>query len=385
MNKNILMTIKKELRATLREKKSLLIMIATPLIIPIFIVLLSFVYEGMIIEDNKEEVFYNVGINYKLNDIEKEILKSTKLKIENYKSKEDLEEAYKEDKIVAYVVFDNKKYQIYSNNMNEDSSIATSTITMYLDTYNKILANNYLNEINADSTRVYNNVEYSFNTLKGANTLSNQLLTTSFMLAMMFITLTAIYTSTDSTAGEKERGTLETLLTFPIKSDELITGKYIAVSISCFMTSILNIILIIISMLFVKDMFEIYKDTIFNINIISISIVLSIMFLYSLFISGLTIAIASLSKTFKEAQSALTPTSFLTMIPMFLDMFGITMTPILSLIPVLNHMFLIKDVFLGNINYINILVMFISTLIFTYLLLRHISKQYKSEKILFSI
>lgn len=43
---------------------------------------------------------------------------------------------------------------------------------------------------------------------------------------IMAITLSSIYASTDSTAGEKERGTLETILTFPIARKELILGKY---------------------------------------------------------------------------------------------------------------------------------------------------------------
>ena len=42
---------------------------------------------------------------------------------------------------------------------------------------------------------------------------------------IMAITLSCIYTSTDSTAGEKERGTLETILTFPVDRKELILGK----------------------------------------------------------------------------------------------------------------------------------------------------------------
>ena len=49
---------------------------------------------------------------------------------------------------------------------------------------------------------------------------------------IMAITLSCIYTSTDTTAGEKERGTLETILTFPISRKELIFGKYLAISIS---------------------------------------------------------------------------------------------------------------------------------------------------------
>ena len=48
----------------------------------------------------------------------------------------------------------------------------------------------------------------------------------AFLFIMMAITVSATYPATDTTAGERERGTLETLLTFPIKSKDIIVGKF---------------------------------------------------------------------------------------------------------------------------------------------------------------
>jgi sodium transport system permease protein len=106
---------------------------------------------------------------------------------------------------------------------------------------------------------------------------------------------------------------------------------------------------------------------------------------YSLFISGLCIAIASFSKTYKEAQSALTPLSMLVMVPMFLNVLGIDMNPVLSLIPIVNHTLLINDIFCDNINILNISIMFISTIVYVIIIIKFITHLYKSEKILFSI
>ena len=70
----------------------------------------------------------------------------------------------------------------------------------------------------------------------------------------------------------------------------------------------------------------------------SIVFALVIIIAYSFFISGLCIAIASTSKTFKEAQSALTPLTFISLFPgMIAFMIGITTTPILSIVPFLNY------------------------------------------------
>ena len=59
---NIKITIKKELRSVIRDKKSLLMMALTPLFIPILVILMSYMYETLT-SDNKQTK-YQVGVNY---------------------------------------------------------------------------------------------------------------------------------------------------------------------------------------------------------------------------------------------------------------------------------------------------------------------------------
>lgn len=386
MNKNIITTIKKELRATLRDKKSLLMMLLTPFMIPLFIFMFSFIYDTLLNDVSKP--IYNIGINYKLNDTEKEIVNNLEFETKYYKNDSDLKEAYKNNNIIAYIIKDDNNYTVYSNNSSEDGASSTSLIMTYLDTYNIYLGQSYLSGINADMDKVYNNITYKTEELTGSNDFVNQIITTGFIFAIMAITLTAIYSATDSTAGEKEKGTLETFLTFPIRSEELIMGKYLSITFSCFITSIISTILAVVSLIISKDMFTIFDKAIMNFNFTTIAIGLLIMLAFSLFISGLCIAIASLSKTYKEAQSALTPISLLTMIPMFLDILKINLTPVLSMVPMINHTMLLKTVFcgtLGSSDIINILIMFVSTIVYSFIIIKLISRQYKSEKVLFSI
>ena len=118
-----------------------------------------------------------------------------------------------------------------------------------------------------------------------------------------------------------------------------------------------------------------------------ISILLSVIIIiaYSFFISGLCIAIASSSKTFKEAQSALTPLTFISLFPgMIAFMIGVTGTPRLSIIPFINYVVVFTDTSAGNVDWLNIALMVISTIIYISIVLTYIIKQYKSEKILFS-
>lgn len=381
---NVFITIKKELRTILRDKKSLMMMLITPIMIPLFIFIFSYVYDKLM-NTNENEKYY-VGINYNLNDIEKNLI-SENLEIKYYENKDDMQKAYKTNKIDAYVIKTNENYDIYANDKTKNSSIASNYFANFLSNYNDYIAQNYLSEIGADFNKVYKNITYNYVNLSGSDDLINTIVTMGFIFAVMAISLTAIYTATDIIASEKERGTLETILTFPIKNEELIIGKYLSIVISCLITSIISMVLTVVSFKIASKMFDIYKEATLNFNFSTITMGIIIMFTFSIFVSGLCIFIASKTKTYKEAQSSLTPVSLFTMIPMILDTLGIKMNLTLSLIPIVNHATFLKMIFCQTIEKNDImymLVMFISTIIYSVILIILISKDYKTEKVLFS-
>lgn len=380
--KNIRITIMKELRAIMRDKKSLLMMALTPFFIPLFVILMSYIYDFMMAE---VENIYNVGVNYVLSEVEMEIANQNSLGIVHYNNIIELEEAYDNGEILAYIVREDNNYTIYNNSQSEDGSYAQMYITSYLDSYNNYLGQLYLLDNKISPNLVYNNISYDVVELDGDSMMANQVVNMAIVFTIMAMTLTAIYSATDLTAGEKERGTLETLLTYPIKSSELILGKFLAIVISTVITLVISIVLCVLSLLFVKYNFAILENITMNINIFTIILMFVILFTYSFFISGLCIAIASQAKSFKEAQSSLTPVSLVICIPMFLEMLEVKLSGYLVFVPILNHNFVLNDIFAGNIDIINIMIIVISSIIYSLLLIWIIIRQYKSEKILFGI
>lgn len=380
-NSNIFITIKKELRATVRDKKSLLMMILVPMFIPIFVFLFSYMYDVMLNEEDED--VYNLGVNYELNEVEEKLVETLNLVIFYYET-DELQSAYEKGTISAYLILEDGNYKLYYNGMDTNSNYTGIYTKAYLDNYNNYLGQLYLVEEGINPESVFSIITYSEEQLVGNSDLINQIILMAFVFAIMAITLTAIYSATDSTAGEKERGTLETLLTFPIKSNHLIIGKYLASVTACIITAIIGIILLLVSLGIARGMFSIYDEVVFNFSSTTIILAFIILVGHGLFISGASIAIASFSKTYKEAQSALTPLSLASIIPMFINILGIEMTPLLSAIPIINHTLLLNDIFNGNINYLNIVIMFVSTIVCVIFVINYIVRQYKSEKILFS-
>ena len=384
MNNKTISILKKELREVFRDKKSLSMMLLIPIMIPFIIIGIGYLFDSEL--DKSINEYNKIGFTYELSDAEEKLTEI--LEISPYiGTEEEIKEMYAENKIYAYIDKDNNKYIINYNKDNPEETAAIMYAENYLNQYKQYLQNNYLIENNINSQEFFNIIEIEHNNTgeEKSNFYANYITTYAFIFVIMAITISATYPATDATAGEKERGTLETLLTFPVSNKNIIIGKYLSVSLSSATTGILGFILSIFSLLYLQNNVSIYKDLNLLPSLPCILITILIIISYSLLISGLCISIASLSKTFKEAQSALTPITFIGVFPgMISFMAELKTTNLIAMIPFLNYVQIFNDVSKSNINITHILLMFISTIILIGIIFIYIIKQYSSEKILFN-
>lgn len=380
MNKTLLI-LKKELREVFRDKKSLAMMLIIPVLIPLIIIGMSALFES---ETSTDVNTYNkIGFNYELSDIELEILDSLEIDY-SINDTDALEEKFNKQEINSYIIKENNHYVINYDSANIESSGSASLAESFLETYKSVLEENYLSNNNVDILEFNNLLTYEEKTQEQQNYFANYIVNYAFLFILMAITVSATYPATDATAGEKERGTLETLLTFPIKSKDIIIGKLLSVTLSSIITGVLGLILSVLAILYVGNTYDIYSGTeLLNAPIIIYALIIIIA--YSIMISGLCIAIASMSKSFKEAQSALTPLTFIAFFPgMIVFMIDISNNAILSLIPFINFSMIFTDVTNNNLNILYLILMFISTIVIITIVITYIIRQYKSEKILFN-
>lgn len=381
MKNNLFNILKKEIREVFRDKKSLAMMLIIPIFIPLLVIGMSGLFESQMNKDVEE--YNKIGFAYQMTDEEKSI--ADQMNIDAViESEEELVKKYDNGEIDLYVTKDENKYIINSDG-SDNSSYSTALVESYFNVYKEYLQQTYLTENNIDANKVLDIITVEENVIEQDNFFADYIKNYAFLFIIMAITVSATYPATDTTAGERERGTLETLLTFPIKSKDIIIGKFLGVTMSSVVTGIISLVLAIISLAFTQNMFTIYEGVDIMYSPISIIFAVLVIIAYSFFISGLCIAIASTSKTFKEAQSALTPLTFISLFPgMIAFMIGVTTTPILSIVPFLNFTLIFTDINNGNINILNILLMIISTIIYISVVLVYIIKQYKSEKVLFA-
>ena len=96
------------------------------------------------------------------------------------------------------------------------------------------------------------------------NIMSNMIFSLVISYITMIVVMVCVVVVSDATSGEKERGTLETILTFPIRSSELVIGKYLATSILSFVGGFIAYFLAIPSFLVGKEIFTSYEEVSFS-------------------------------------------------------------------------------------------------------------------------
>lgn len=381
MKSNLGNILKKEMRELFRDRKSLAMMLIIPVFIPLIIIGMSALFESQI---NKGVEEYNrIGFGYELSQVEREL--ASQMEIEAVQgSPEQLASDYENGEIDLYITKEGNTYTINSDG-SDTASYATGLAERYLEVYRQHLQQEYLAAEGVDPEAVFDILTVEENVIEGDNYFAGYIKNYAFLFIIMAITVSATYPATDTTAGERERGTLETLLTFPVKSRDIIVGKFMGVTVSAAVTGLVSLVLAIIFLIIAKRMFSIYEGVDIMFSPVSIILAIFVILAYSMFISGLCIAVAGRSKTFKEAQSALTPLIFISFFPgMIAFMMGVTGSPLLSIVPFLNFVVVFTDVNNGSVELLDILLMLVSTVAYIAAVLTYVIKQYKSEKVLFA-
>lgn len=383
--KNVYITIKKEMRSIFRDKRTLMMILGFPLIIAVFIFLYGTMESIMV---GTEDTKYNIGINYHTNSVEENFMKELNLVPKYYKTKKQLEQAYQNNEIDSYVIYDNikNKYTIYLDDSDAIETTVASTISGYLDMYNTYLGDIELYKNNIYPEEIYNNFQVETKNVNGAETSDSALLLKmimglAFSYIIVSISLATINMATTAIATEKEHGTLETILTLPITTTELLLGKYLANVFIGLISSIVGFFITITSITISANFYDIYKDFSISPSVIILGIITCIV--ASMVIAGLAITVTSSAKSYKEAQAAGQALELFSMIPMFVQMLNVKSTIVFYLIPILSHSTILMDLYSGNINYLNLLITIITSVIYALIIFIFLVKKFKSEKVLF--
>lgn len=391
-----LIVFKKELSDILRDKKSVISAILIPLVLfPVLSFVMGFAF--------------NNAMNSVSEDMKISIVSKGDSAIEKYiKSQENIniietddpEEAVKKGDIyLALEIPENfdgaiakdqsSKITMIFDNSSSDSQNVKSAISLLIEQYSKTIVTERLASRNIDEALLNPVVIDEKSSTAEDEGMAKILVGMMLPLMLMIYAVSGpLAAATDLGAGEKERGTLEPLLTTKANRTSILWGKLLAITVMGVITASASLIGMLIAMNMKNGMFTMGSESgVANVAIEpqAIMIIGILLVLTTMAFGALELAISIFARSFKEAQTYNSPLIILAMIPTYLTymMDAKNIDFIYLNIPIANGACVMKEVLSGIYNPLHIGVTFAWTGVYIVLAIVAARVMFNKESVVF--
>lgn len=266
--------------------------------------------------------------------------------------------------------------EVFYNSTSANSSEAYSIVYALLDTYESALANKF--DINSNVE-----TEYDLASAEDMGAMMYSSLLPMLLLMLLFSGASAI--TPESIAGEKERGTMATLLVSPVSRTKIALGKVFALSVIALISGASSAIgtLLALPELFEGsgvDMSSVYTAneyiTVFLVILSTVILIVTLMSIMSTYANSI-----------KEAQMMSAPLMIIAIAIGVLSMAGVEggREVYMYLIPLYNSSMCLGDIFSLAPNSVGLLVTCVSNIVYAALGVLAMTKMFDSEKVMFRL
>lgn len=422
MNTKIIGTlVKKELLDVLRDKKTVIMMLVVPVILyPL--IFIGVMQIGSMIASNMEEREYRIAVDAEDGGAFADALAERSraagedgtdtgsapedetadtdedgpaytLTLVDADSIGDYQTALENEEIDAYVRGgmrnDEMRYDVYYISSVADSANAADIVMDVFDGYREELTEIKIKEAGLDAHEILEPIDYvRQDTATSEQSLGSIMgMILPFMLVISLL-MGTMYPAIDTTAGERERGTLETILTLPVTNRQLIVSKFITVAMIGMISAFFNILSMGGIAFYMYRVMELQSETAAGFDMAGFypAIIVGVLavFVFSLFVSAITMCVTAFAKSYKEANNYITP---LMLVVMFTGYIGfipnVELTQVMAMVPVANICLLIKNLLAFKTDYTAIAEVLVSNVAYAVLAVLFLSRIYDSEAVLF--
>ncbi|MCL2158446.1 MAG: ABC transporter permease subunit [Oscillospiraceae bacterium] len=265
--------------------------------------------------------------------------------------------------------------QIWSNMAIMRSAQLDYDIKALLSAYERSLAKKF------DVNLAIEGENYDLNT--GADFSTSLMMSMIPMLFIMVMYQGCMAIAPESIAGEKERGTLGTLLATPAKRSDMALAKILSITIFGVLGATVSFLGLILSL--PKMMAGMDSSSIGNYSAAQYLMILAVAVSTVLVFVSLLSVMSAYSKSVKEANSYAAPLLFVSIVCGMSSMFtgGAAGAFYYYLIPVFNSAQTLSSIFGSDVSALNFAVTVFSNLAFALICTWVLSKMFNSEKIVF--
>ena len=393
---HILLVAKKELVRFISDRRLLFIAVLMPgiMVFLIYSILGSAMAQLDGSADNQNHIIYGVNVPVEIDSL----LHSSQLDYQSCSIEDmvDIQDCLRNKQVDLLICFPENfsqqvaqydlstgqpapNVELFFNSSNTKSSTLFSLVTKLLSVYESSLINKF--DINSPL-----NGASTYDLSTDEDTYGQILSMLMPLLLMVFMFNGCVQVAPESIAGEKERGTIATILVTPVKRSHLALGKLLALSIISFASGVSSLIGIILSL---PNIIDVQLNDIARLfTPWDYFMLLLIMFSTVLVIVSLMSVLSTYAKTVKEATAYITPFMLvilgISMSGLFLTNLSDSVNIALYLVPLLNSARCFTSIFSFDCNAVHVALSCLSNLICSILLAVALSAMFQSEKIIFS-
>ena len=367
----IVSIFKKELIDVLRDRRTLMFMVVIPILITPLLVIGSIKFQEYQNKKSEEKILKIAYINESEDSLTKELLSDQKgVKIIEGVQLDSIESYIKSDSLQGGLYLGKGFLKKIKTNSSGDVKIyykssdlmskSKKRMQAALDIYKEKIIAERLKQLNVDGQILEPITITNIDMATAKETLGKAIGGFIPYVLVMFIFLGAMYPAIDLGAGEKERGSLETLLSSPATKFEITMGKLLVVSLTGIVSGLVSVLGISSSLFFIDKIPVQIQETILElINPFMIFSIIILMIPIAIFFASMLLSISFYARSFKEAQSLMGPLNMVIIVPLFLSLGpGMEMDHATALMPLINVGLLTKEILAGSVE----LIYFIETL-----------------------
>ena len=400
---NIITIYLKEMKEVLRDRRTLVFMLVMPtVLVPLLMnLLIGFVVKAEKKARTETLTFAVFGAEY-LPELADEFNEETGFKEVTLSSEDEIASAIEQNKIKFTLVIPEKaserldngeqvSVKLYYNNASAASMVRNRAGNV-IQQLGKKLRSNRLAALGLDTSEKRENLINPIiieeqGTADMREILGERMGGMLPYLFIIFCLLGSMYPAIDLGAGEKERGTLETLLLAPIQRYQIVLGKFFVVFTTGATAALLSLtsigIMLTIKVKQIPGELELH-DVFASVSVLDLVLIASMLIPTAAIFAAVLLSISIYAKSFKEASSYCGPLNFLAIVPAI-----IAVLPIVKLdwywamVPITNISLAIKELIKGTMNYNMLFAILGSSVVIAGALLLFCTKWFERESVLF--
>jgi sodium transport system permease protein len=394
--KHFITIFRKEFTDTIRDRRTLFFMIVFPLLVtPLLISAITMIQVKSVKKAQSKTLRVAVVMNGNAEGLSAELAKTQGLKVVDYVPVDSVEAFIARDSLDAGLVvakdFDSEVDKLHSGTVklfyksSQDYDAVGRRMKEMLEKWEKSLVEVRFARLQLDQN-IVNPVKLEEHDVAKMQEKMGK--TVGGMIPYLFLLMCftgSMYPAIDLAAGEKERGTMETLLTAPVGRFQILLGKFAVVVLAGLVSASAQVLGIFLA---IRNIPEMPPDLLASMaGILAVgSVVLVILLILpvAIFFAAALLSISMYAKSYKEAQAMITPLSIAIILPAMIGMMpGTDLTAVTALIPVLNVCLATKEIIAGTANPLFLAEAYVSLIVLGGLSLLACSKWFMREETIF--